>query len=113
MTSKKKTAKRANLIRDEVADLSKFAISRKEVSIDGNVLPLAIGDKILVNDQDHLVKTITSIQIYEDGRVGYLLEWFDSSDSSFKTECVTSTELAFLSRAKKERNPIKAFSQDC
>ncbi len=38
-----------------------------------------------------------------------MLEWFDSSDSSFKTEWVTSAELAFLNRAKKERKMIKAF----
>lgn len=96
---------------ENLVDLSSLSHSRRIVSVNGETLPLAIGDKILINDQDHLVKMITSIQIYEDGRIGYMLEWFDFSDSSFKTEWVTSTELAFLSKARKEKNTIKMPGQ--
>lgn len=93
----------------KTVDLSAFKLTTKEVSVNGKKLPLAVGDQILINEQDNLVKTVVCIQIYEDERVGYMLEWFDSSDSSFKTEWVTSAELAFLNRAKKERKMIKAF----
>ena len=104
-------AKEAN-IKEKTVDLSSFKIDVREVSVNGKRLPLSIGDKLLINEQDHLVKTVTSIQVHEDGRVGYMLEWFDSTDSSFKTEWVTSTELAFLNRAKKERKVVKAFCRD-
>lgn len=97
--------------REKTVDLSAFKAIVREVSVNNEKLPLAIGDKILVNDHDHLVKTVTSIQIHEDGRICYMLEWFDGSDSSFKTEWVTSTELAFLNRAKKEHGNVNGFSQ--
>ena len=98
--------------KENIVDLSTFKIVVREVSINGEKLPLSIGDKLLINEQDHLIKTVTSIQIHEDGRIGYMLEWFDTSDSSFKTEWVTATELAFLNKAKKERKVVKAFNQD-
>ena len=92
--------------KEKTVDLSTFKVVNREVSVNGEKLPLAIGDKLLINEQDHLVKTVTSIQIHEDGRVGYMLEWFDSSSSDFKTEWVTSTELAFLNRAKREQKTL-------
>lgn len=97
--------------KEKTVDLSSFKVIVREVSVNGEKLPLAIGDKLLINKQDHLVKTVTSIQVHEDGRVGYMLEWFDTSDSSFKTEWVTSTELAFLNKAKKEHGNVNGFSQ--
>lgn len=102
-SSKRKSA-------EKIVDLSSFEIDVREISVNGEKLPLAIGDTLLINEQDHLTKTVTSIQVHEDGRIGYMLEWFDASDSSFKSEWVTSTELAFLNRAKTESKIIKAFS---
>lgn len=96
--------------REKIVDLSAFKVAVREISVNGEQLPLAIGDKLLINEQDHLVKTVTSIQIHEDGRIGYMLEWFDDSSSDFKTEWVTSTELAFLNRSKKERKTLTGFS---
>lgn len=103
-------ARRTDIKKEKIVDLSSFKMIVREVTVNGERLPLAIGDKLLINEQDHLVKTVTSIQIHEDGRVGYMLEWFDNSDSNFKTEWVTSTELAFLNRAKKERKTLTGFS---
>lgn len=97
--------------RENIIDLSEFKVAVREISVNGERLPLAIGDKLLINEQDHLVKTVTSIQIHEDGRIGYMLEWFDSSSSDFKTEWVTSTELAFLNRAKREQKTLTGFSR--
>ena len=105
-------ARRTESRKEKTVDLSTFNVVVREVSVNGEKLSLSIGDKLLINEQDHLVKTVTSIQIHEAGRVGYMLEWFDSSDSSFKTEWVTSTELAFLNRSKRERNVVKAFGQN-
>lgn len=107
----KPTRREAKQEPEKFVDLSKFEIEKREVSVNGKLLPLAIGDKFLINDSDHLVKTVASIQIHEDGRIGYMLEWFDTNDSSFKSEWVTSTELAFLNRAKKERPRVLAFGQ--
>lgn len=97
---------------ESFVDLSTFKIEKREVVVNGEQLPLAIGDKLLVNEQDHLVKTVVSIQVHEDGRIGYMLEWFDADNSMFKTEWVTSTELTFLNQAKKERKIVKAFAQE-
>lgn len=97
--------------REKIIDLSEFKVAVREISVNGERLPLAIGDKLLINEQDHLVKTVTSIQIHEDGRIGYMLEWFDSSSSDFKTEWVTSTELAFLNRAKREQKTLTGFGR--
>ena len=105
-------ARRTESRKEKTVDLSTFNVVVREVSVNGEKLPLSIGDKLLINEQDHLVKTVTSIQIHEDGRVGYMLEWFDNSDSSFKSEWVTSTELAFLNRSKREQNVVKAFGQN-
>lgn len=90
----------------DLVDLKRFKLSKREVSVDGKKLPLAIGDRLLVNSEDLLVKTVASIQVYEDGRISYLLEWFDASDSSFKSEWVTETELAFLNQAIKEHKIV-------
>ena len=49
-----------------------------------------------------------AISIYEDGRVSYMLEWFEPESSSFKTEQVTLSELKILSEGitKKLRKKI-------
>lgn len=106
MMTKKRSHQR---LESKYVDLSEFKTTIREVSVNGERLPLAIGDSLLINEVDHLVKTITSIQVHEDGRIAYMLEWFDSSCSDFKTEWVTSTELAFLNRAKKLRKTTTGF----
>ena len=97
---------------NQFVDLSKFELERREVSVNGKMLPLAIGDKILVNEDDHIAKTIMTIQVHEDGRVSYMLEWFDSASSDFKTEWLTASELRILNSARKGRKVVKAFSQE-
>ena len=71
-------------------DFSKFEIDRKIVSVNGKDLPIAIGDKILVNDDDNLVKTVMGIHVSEDSRINYYLEWFDAVENTFKNERVDS-----------------------
>ena len=91
---------------NEFVDFSKFQIERKEVSINGKKLPLAIGDKILISEEDRIVKTVMGITINEDNRINYGREWFDASDSSFKSEWLTLTELKLLNKNSKKRNKI-------
>ena len=91
---------------NEFVDFSKFQIERKEVSINGKKLPLAIGDKILISEEDRIIKTVMGITINEDNRINYGLEWFDASDNSFKSEWLTLTELKLLNKNSKKRNKI-------
>ena len=79
-------------------DTSVLEIQRKEISVDGVKLPLAIGDTIAMNDEDRLIKTVMGIQINEDCRINYCLEWFDGSDNGFKSEWVTLSELKLLQK---------------
>ncbi len=45
----------------KTVDLSAFKLTTKEVSVNGKKLPLAVGDQILINEQDNLVKTVVCI----------------------------------------------------
>lgn len=80
----------------DFVDFSKFKVTHREVMVDGSKLPLAIGDKLRFSQEDRNVKTVMGIQIHEDGRVNYCLEWYDEADSSFKNEWLTLSELKLL-----------------
>ena len=47
--------------RNKQIDTSVLEIQRKEISVDGVKLPLAIGDTIVMNDEDRLIKTVMGI----------------------------------------------------
>lgn len=85
-----------------------FTLSKKKVSINNKELPLAIGDKIKLSDSDKISKTIVGIMIHEDGRVSYILEWYDQEHGQFHDETVTLTELKLLhaNLAKNKKNKI-------
>lgn len=95
---KKKQAKKScsgmsNAI--EVIDLDSVGeVSKIEVTMNGQPLPLKIGDKIAFPEDDIILKTVAAIQINENGQATYLLEWYD--DDSFKQYWISMTELKLL-----------------
>lgn len=89
----------------EVLDLDSLdAINKIEVTMNGIVLPLKIGDKIAFPDGDVVLKTIAAIQIDECGRATYLLEWYD--DDTFKQYWISVTELKLLKDRILQRKAI-------
>lgn len=70
-------------------------VNRLKVSVDGKKTPLSIGDKIRLNEDDPIAKTVISITVFEDRRIVYTLEWADI-DGELKQESVTMTELKVL-----------------
>lgn len=95
------------------ADFESMSVKRKEISINGKALPLAIGDKIRMSDDDPFPKTVTCIMVFEDSRVQYAVEWYDQNSGNFQTETFTLTELKLLnSAAKKKGKIIAGFSRE-
>lgn len=79
----------------EVIDLDSVGeVSKIEVTMNGALLPLKIGDKIAFPEDDIILKTVAAIQINENGQATYLLEWYD--DDSFKQYWISMTELKLL-----------------
>ena len=79
----------------EVIDLDSVGeVSKIEVAMNGELLPLKIGDKIAFPEDDIILKTVAAIQINENGQATYLLEWYD--DDSFKQYWISMTELKLL-----------------
>lgn len=81
---------------DANVDFNRFSVKKRTISIDGKPLPLKIGDKISFDGNPELVKTIMGITIFEDNRVQYMLEWYNSHSGEFSTEMVTLNELKLL-----------------
>lgn len=94
-----------NIVQLQSVNFDKFSIQKQQVTINGKNLPLAIGDKIILSENEKNHKTIVALTIFEDGRVSYLLEWFDPDSGAFNTETATLTELKLLS--KNIQNKIK------
>lgn len=90
--------KTKNIITDKV-NFDDFSIQKKEITINGKKLPLNIGDKFILAENDKSIKTIVAITIFEDGRVAYAIEWYDPEANNFQTENVTLTELKLLNIA--------------
>lgn len=57
--------------------LVSIELNVREVVVDGKQLPLRIGDKIVLASNDRLEKTVMALTVFEDGRVQYMLEWYD------------------------------------
>lgn len=89
----------------DCVNFEKFTLQKKEISINGKVLPLKIGDKFKLSENDRIIKTVMAITIFEDGRAGYLIEWYDPDACRFETETVTLSELKLLDN--KNLNKIK------
>lgn len=87
---------------DANVDFNRFSIKKRVISIDGKPLPLRIGDKISLDKNPEIVKTIMGITIFEDNRVQYLLEWYNSHTGEFSTELVTLNELKLLHKNQLE-----------
>ena len=80
----------------DFVDLNRLPkVNRLKVSVDGKKTPLSIGDKIRLNEDDPIAKTVISITVFEDRRIVYTLEWADF-DGELKQESVTMTELKVL-----------------
>ena len=77
-------------------DFSDFRFRRKEVTVNGKKLPIAIGDRIHIADGDPIGKTVMGITIHEDSRIQYILEWHDPSTGNFCSEALTLSELKLL-----------------
>lgn len=67
----------------QIVDLSIYSAEKLAVSVAGNELPLKIGDKILLPESSQTPKTVTSISVFDDGRVVYQLEWFSPDEGQF------------------------------
>lgn len=92
--------------KDKFVDTSNFDVVRREITVDGQKLPLSIGDQIKMSPNDHLVKTVMGVQINEDCRINYCLEWYDETDGSFKSEWLTMSELKLLKKNALKRKTI-------
>lgn len=79
---------------DDAIDLSSLASKPISVSVDGKELPLKIGDKIIIEDKDKVVRTVVKIQVSEDGHILYCLEWFNGTE--FKMDWLTAAELFYV-----------------
>lgn len=92
----------------EPVNINNFNIQKKEISVNGKALPFCIGDTLKLTEADKFIKTIVAVTILEDGRVQYMLEWYDPESSNFSTEAVTLSELKLLqiSNAKKVKGVI-------
>ena len=73
---------------DSLPDVDKII-----VTVNSKQTPLSIGDKIIYPAESGLLKTVTSMTVFEDGSVNYMLKWFDND---FKSEAVSLTDLKIL-----------------
>lgn len=77
-------------------DISNCKIEKKEISVNGEALPLKIGDRFKLSTKDKTEKVVMGITVFEDGRAQYILEWHDPDSGQFNTETVTMTEIKLL-----------------
>ena len=63
-----------------------------EISVGGNALPLKIGDKI--DAGSNVTRVVMKVQVNEDGRAVYGLQWFDGAD--FKLDWMTWDEICYM-----------------
>jgi len=87
----------------EFVDLDSMPqVNKLKVTVDGELTPLSIGDKIRYSEEDPTAKTVISITIFEDKRIVYTLEWADTN-GELKQENVTLTELKVLANNMSRR----------
>lgn len=94
-----KNNKKQTVIDD--VNFDNFSLSKKEISVNGKSLPLKIGDRFILSNNDKLYKTVIAITVFEDGRTSYTIEWYDPETCRFENEAVTLTELKLLNRKTK------------
>ena len=109
-TNKMKQKTKLEPSNDELVNLDEIGqINKIEVSVDGRPLPLKIGDKLEFPIGNPILKTITAIQINENGIESYLLEWFE--DDSFKQYWISMTEIKILKENIKKHQVIGLSQQ--
>ena len=86
-------------------------VNKLKVTVDGELTPLSIGDKIRYSEEDPTAKTVISITIFEDKRIVYTLEWADA-DGELKQENVTLTELKVLADNMSRRLKVQGLIND-
>lgn len=87
---------------DDIVDIDVNEIHHVEVSVDGHVLPLKIGDK--VNIGDGIIRTVMKIQINEDNGVTFGMQYIDGID--FKLDWFTYPEICYMSSCLKNKPKI-------
>ena len=78
----------------EPVDLASIVAKPIAVSIDGKELPMKIGSKIVLGDENDVTRTIVGIKVNVDGYVTYCLEWFNGVD--IKYDWVSTNELHYI-----------------
>lgn len=73
-----------------------------EVHVGNSILPLRIGDKIDVGDG--IIRVVMKIQINEDTRVTYGLQWIDGVD--FKLDWFSWPEICHMSEIIKHKPKV-------
>lgn len=96
----------------EFVDLDSMPqVNKLKVTVDGELTPLSIGDKIRYSEEDPTAKTVISITIFEDKRIVYTLEWADTN-GELKQENVTLTELKVLANNMSRRLKVQGLIND-
>lgn len=67
-------------------------VSKVEVVVNCNSLPVSIGDKIDIGDG--IIRTVMKIQINEDAKITYGVQWVDGID--FKLDWFSWPELCYM-----------------
>ena len=88
----------------ELVDLAAISAKPIAVSVDGMQLPLKIGSKIVLGDDNEVVRTVVGIKVDVEGHATYCLEWFNGTD--FKYDWVSANELHYIYMNVKKKNPI-------
>lgn len=92
-----------NTVVDQI-DLTAIEAKPIAVAVDGKLLPLKIGSKIVLGNDADVVRTVVGIKVDVEGRATYCLEWFNSTD--FKYDWVSANELHYIHMNIKKKNPI-------
>lgn len=65
-----------------------------QVRVDGQDLPLMVGSKVVMDDDDKVARTVMKIQVNEDGSVLYYLKYFNGVE--FCGTWTTAQELYYM-----------------
>ena len=88
----------------ELIDLESIPSKHIEVIVDGYALPLCIGSKIEIEEENSIIRTVTRIKIDADGNAAYCLEWFDGLD--FKADWFSLNEICCMHANIRRKNRI-------
>lgn len=73
-----------------------------EVYVENNILPLYIGEKIDIGDG--VIRVVMKIQVNEDAKVTYGLQWIDGID--FKLDWFSWPEICHMSEIIKHKPKV-------